>query len=86
MAVQTAGKEDFEALLMDSFLENEPLEGASVVDNISWRTGLQYEMGKDSMAFLTVSKGYKGPQVVFNPPGLIPSVGLGAIRLLAGLR
>jgi len=34
MAVQTAGKEDFEALLMDSFLENEPLEGAVVKGTI----------------------------------------------------
>src|SRR6201747_3068812 len=30
MAVQTAVKEDFESLLMDSFIENEPLEGAVV--------------------------------------------------------
>ncbi len=30
MAVQTVTKEDFESLLMDSFLENEPMEGAVV--------------------------------------------------------
>ncbi len=30
MAVQTVTKEDFESLLMDSFLENEPLEGTVV--------------------------------------------------------
>jgi small subunit ribosomal protein S1 len=30
MAVQTAPKEDFESLLMDSFIDNEPLEGAVV--------------------------------------------------------
>ena len=54
---------------------NAPLSGESVVDNISWRTGLQYQLADDIMAFLTFSKGYKGPQVVFNPPGLIPSIG-----------
>jgi small subunit ribosomal protein S1 len=30
LAIQTAVKDDFEALLMDSFMENEPLEGAVV--------------------------------------------------------
>jgi len=34
MAVQTAVKEDFESLLMDSFMENEPLEGAVVKGKI----------------------------------------------------
>ena len=34
MALQTAAKEDFESLLMDSFIENEPLEGAVVKGTI----------------------------------------------------
>ena len=34
MATQTAVKEDFEALLMDSFMENEPLEGTVVKGTI----------------------------------------------------
>jgi len=34
MAVQTAVKEDFESLLMDSFMDNEPLEGAVVKGTI----------------------------------------------------
>ena len=34
MALQTAIKEDFESLLMDSFIENEPLEGAVVKGTI----------------------------------------------------
>ena len=34
MAVQTVAKEDFESLLMDSFMENEPLEGAVVKGTI----------------------------------------------------
>lgn len=54
---------------------NEPLLGQSKVNNLSWRAGLQYEFSKDTMAFFTASKGYKGPQVVFIPPGLIPSIG-----------
>ncbi len=51
-----------------------PLEGRSKVNNISWRLGLQYDISKSSMAYLTASHGYKGPQIVFNPPGIIPTL------------
>ncbi|PTU30529.1 TonB-dependent receptor [Stenotrophobium rhamnosiphilum] len=53
---------------------NEPLAGQSKVNNISWKLGLQYDISKSSMAYLTASHGYKGPQVVFNPPGIIPTL------------
>lgn len=53
---------------------NAPLAGRSKVNNISWRAGLQYDLSKSSMAYLTASHGYKGPQVVFNPPGIIPTL------------
>ena len=30
-------------------------------NDLSWRTGLQYQITPDAMSYLTVSKGYKGP-------------------------
>lgn len=51
-----------------------PLAGRSKVNNFSWRVGLQYDLSKSSMAYLTASHGYKGPQIVFNPPGIIPTL------------
>jgi iron complex outermembrane receptor protein len=33
------------------------------------------------MAFASVTHGYKGPQIVFNPPNLVPSVGGGGVTL-----
>ena len=32
-------------------------------NDISWRTGLQYDISPDAMAYVTVSRGYKGPAV-----------------------
>lgn len=55
---------------------NDPLSGTDKVDNLSWRAGLQYDVTPVSMAYLTVSHGYKGPQVVFNPPGILPTLNL----------
>ncbi|HVT35004.1 MAG TPA: TonB-dependent receptor, partial [Nevskiaceae bacterium] len=54
--------------------QNAPLLGRDVVNNLSWRTGLQYDLAKDSMAYLTVSHGYKGPQIVFVPPNDVPGL------------
>ncbi|NGY04246.1 TonB-dependent receptor [Solimonas terrae] len=53
---------------------NAPLTGNDTVDNFSWKLGLQYDVTPVSMAYLTVSHGYKGPQIVFNPPGIIPTI------------
>ncbi len=55
---------------------NQPLNGSQQVKNLSWRTGLQYDFSRHLMAYATVSRGYKGPQIVFNPPGLIPGLNL----------
>ncbi|HET8881155.1 MAG TPA: TonB-dependent receptor, partial [Solimonas sp.] len=53
---------------------NAPLTGKDTVNNFSWKLGLQYDVTPVSMAYLTVSHGYKGPQIVFNPPGIIPTL------------
>jgi iron complex outermembrane receptor protein len=55
---------------------NAPLNGAEEVKNISWRGGLQYDFTRHLMAYATASRGYKGPQIVFNPPGIIPGINL----------
>jgi iron complex outermembrane receptor protein len=34
-------------------------------DDLSWRTGLQYQITPDAMAYATVSKGYKGPGLAY---------------------
>ncbi len=55
---------------------NAPLNGSQQVKNLSWRAGLQYDFSRHLMAYATASRGYKGPQIVFNPPGLIPGLNL----------
>jgi iron complex outermembrane receptor protein len=35
--------------------------GATVVDNFSFRVGLQYDVSADVLSYLTYSRGYKGP-------------------------
>jgi iron complex outermembrane receptor protein len=60
---------------------NEPLLGASKVDNLSWKAGLQYDFSRHLMSYFTASRGYKGPQVVFNPPNLIPGLDIPNVTL-----
>jgi iron complex outermembrane receptor protein len=36
---------------------------SATYNDISWRTGLQYDITPDAMAYVTVSRGYKGPAV-----------------------
>ncbi|HEY1077735.1 MAG TPA: TonB-dependent receptor [Fontimonas sp.] len=55
------------------------LLGREKVDAVSWRAGLQFDFTDDLMAYFTASRGYKGPQIVFVPPNLIP--GLNPIAL-----
>jgi iron complex outermembrane receptor protein len=43
----------------------------SSIDNFSWRIGSQYQFSKDTMAYATVSRGYKGPQVALGDPSLV---------------
>lgn len=50
------------------------LLGREKVDAVSWRAGLQYDFTDDVMAYFTASRGYKGPQIVFVPPNLIPGL------------
>ena len=57
------------------------LDSNEVVKNFSWHSALQYNFTKDLMVFASVTHGYKGPQIVFNPPNLVPSVGGGKVTL-----
>ncbi|MGH8446228.1 MAG: TonB-dependent receptor, partial [Solimonas sp.] len=70
LGVQLLGQSVIPALLP----LNEPLKGEDTVNNFSWKLGLQYDVTPVSMAYFTASRGYKGPQVVFNPPGIIPTL------------
>ncbi|MDP9083655.1 MAG: TonB-dependent receptor [Pseudomonadota bacterium] len=36
---------------------------SATYNDISWRTGLQYDISPEAMAYVTVSRGYKGPAV-----------------------
>jgi len=38
------------------------------IDNFSWRLGTQYEFDRNLMAYATVSRGYKGPQIALGDP------------------
>lgn len=38
------------------------------IDNFSWRLGTQYEFNRNLMAYATVSRGYKGPQIALGDP------------------
>ncbi|MBI1686754.1 TonB-dependent receptor [Caulobacter hibisci] len=40
----------------------------TTIDNWSWKLGPQYQFDKDTMAYATVSRGYKGPQVAVGDP------------------
>jgi iron complex outermembrane receptor protein len=42
----------------------------SEIDNFSWRLGPQYQFDKDLMAYATVSRGYKGPQIALGDPSV----------------
>lgn len=50
----------------------DPLRGSDTVNNFSWRLAADYKLNETTMAYASVSKGYKGPQVVFNPPSFLP--------------
>ena len=39
------------------------------IDNFSWRLGAQYKFDPDLMAYATVARGYKGPQLAPPPTG-----------------
>ena len=43
----------------------------SEIDNFSWRLGPQYQFDKDLMAYATVSRGYKGPQIALGDPSVV---------------
>ncbi len=60
---------------------NQPLNGADSVKNISWRGGMQYDITRRLMVYATASRGYKGPQIVFNPPNVLPIVSLTGVSL-----
>lgn len=57
-----------------------PLEGRETEKNLSWKLGLQYDFNDDAMGYFTASNGYKGPQIIFVPPLLLPSYNNGAIQ------
>lgn len=40
--------------------------GSTKADALTWRAGLQHDFGRDSMAYLTVSTGYKAPMLSDN--------------------
>jgi iron complex outermembrane receptor protein len=42
--------------------------GSDSNDNVSWQAGLQYQFDKNLMAYVTASKGYKGPVPENNTP------------------
>jgi iron complex outermembrane recepter protein len=50
------------------------LAGRDEVSALSWRAGLQYDLSDDAMTYFTASHGYKGPQIIFVPPNLIPGI------------
>lgn len=60
---------------------NEPLNGADAVKNISWRGGMQYDITRHMMVYATASRGYKGPQIVFNPPNVVPGISTSGVSL-----
>ncbi|MDP9141006.1 MAG: TonB-dependent receptor [Pseudomonadota bacterium] len=64
------------SLLPDPIIipQAQDLLGREKIDAVSWRAGLQFDFTDDLMAYFTASRGYKGPQIVFVPPNLIPSV------------
>jgi len=61
-----------------------PYDGRTSAENVSGKLGLQYEPGKDFMAYATYSRGYKGPaisgvtQVVMIDPETVDSIEAGA--------
>jgi len=54
-----------------------PITTTDERDNFSWRLGAQYDVAKSLMLYASAARGYKGPQIQFNPPN--------ALALLAGL-
>lgn len=50
---------------------NAPLSGDDDVNNLSWKIGGQFDIDRSKMVYVTASRGYKGPQVVFNPPNAL---------------
>ncbi len=49
--------------------------GTSIAHNdLSWRTGLQYQVTPDAMSYLTVSKGYKGPGLGYSVNSTVASL------------
>lgn len=40
-----------------------PVNARAKTDNFSWRLGAQYEWSKDVMAYVTATRGYKGPAI-----------------------
>ena len=54
---------------------NAPLAGDDTVNNVSWKIGGQYDIDRSTMAYITASRGYKGPQIVFNPPDPLGALG-----------
>ena len=55
---------DFERSFVPGTLPSSPplkLHPSTSASNLSWRLGLQYDFDPDVMAYLTVSRGYKGP-------------------------
>jgi iron complex outermembrane receptor protein len=54
---------------------NAPISGDDSVNNLSWKIGGQFDIDKSMMAYITASRGYKGPQIVFNPPDALAAAG-----------
>jgi iron complex outermembrane receptor protein len=46
------------------------LDAQNQQTNFSWKLGVQYAFSRDLMAYATVTRGYKGPQIQFNAPAL----------------
>ena len=54
-----------------------PITTTDQRNNFSWRLGAQYQVNSGLMAYASAARGYKGPQIQFNPPN--------ALALLAGI-
>lgn len=44
------------------------------VDKVSWRTGVQYDVGRNIMAYATAARGFKGGQIAVPTAPLLPYV------------
>ncbi len=54
-----------------------PITTTDKRENFSWRLAAQYEFDDSLMVYASAARGYKGPQIQFNPPN--------ALSLLAGV-